>query len=300
VIDRAAATIERVRAFDRKFGADFLAAVPSEPGVYRFYDPAGTLLYVGKARNLRRRLAQYRATRRTKRDRKRRALVETAARVAWEVCPSELDAALTEIELIQTFRPPRNVATAYSFLYPFIGLRVEARESEFCLTTSPEAFSGFELHGAFRSRAVTREAFFALMRLLRLVGHSTDRSRPHRLRTTRHAHVLRFRRLPAAWPDLWREFLRGTSRDALVELCLRLLDHPAARARGAIIQEDLRAIGRFFEEEISPLTAAIAATGYASYPVAQRDRDLLFVRYRDRVKRPASRATSDGATASPA
>jgi hypothetical protein len=227
-------------------------------------------------------------------------LVRAAARVAWEVCPSELDAALTEVQLIQTLRPPRNVATAYSFLYPFIGLRVEERETEFCLTTSPDASPGFELHGAFRSRAVTREAFFALMRLLRLVGHSTDRSRPHRLRTARHAYVLSFRRLPAAWPDLWRELLRGISRDALEQLCLRLLDHPAARARGAIIQEDLRAIGRFFAEEVSPLAAAIAATGYASYPVAQRDRDLVFVRYRDLVKRRSARATPDGATASPA
>ena len=43
---------------------------------------------------------------------------------------------------------------------------------------------------------------------------------------------------------------------------------------------DLRAIGRFFKEEASELAAAIAATGYAGYPVPQRDRDLLFLRYR--------------------
>ena len=47
----------RVRIFDRKFGADFLAGVPPEPGIYRLYDAAGGLLYVGKARNLRGRLA---------------------------------------------------------------------------------------------------------------------------------------------------------------------------------------------------------------------------------------------------
>ena len=41
---------------------------------------------------------------------------------------------------------------------------VDGRETHFCLTTSPAAFPGFELHGAFRSREVTGEAFFALMR----------------------------------------------------------------------------------------------------------------------------------------
>src|SRR5262249_14866108 len=111
----------RVRPFDRKFGADFLASVPSQPGVYRLYDATGALLYVGTARNLRRRLAQYRTTRHRKKDRKRRALVRSADRIAWEVCESELDASLAEIRLIQALRPSKNVAGAFPFLYPFIG-----------------------------------------------------------------------------------------------------------------------------------------------------------------------------------
>ena len=102
-----------MQTFDEKFGADFLSGVPHEPGVYRIYDSAGGLLYVGKARDLRRRLAQYRTTRRTKKDRKRRALVRAADRVEWQVCASELDASLTEIGLIQALRPRRNVAGAF-------------------------------------------------------------------------------------------------------------------------------------------------------------------------------------------
>ena len=88
-----------MRIFDRKFGVDFLAGVPCEPGIYRIYDAAGALLYIGKARNLRRRLSQYRTTRGTKRDRKRRALVRSAARIEWQTCTSELDASLTEMRL---------------------------------------------------------------------------------------------------------------------------------------------------------------------------------------------------------
>jgi hypothetical protein len=274
----------RVLAFDRKFGADFLARVPEAPGVYRFYDATGALLYIGKARHLRRRLAQYRATRRTKRDRKRRALVKSAARIVWDVCASELDAELTEIRLIQALRPRENVAGAFSFLYPFIGIRVDGREARFCLTTSPAAFPAFELHGAFRSREVTGLAFFALMRLLRFVGHPSPRSRRDRLRTARHSYVFGFRRLPDGWPAMWSRLLRGVTPEALEALCLHLLEHPGARARGAQVEEDLRAVERFFDEETSRLAAAIAATGHATYPVSQQDRDALFLRYRDHAR----------------
>ncbi len=270
-----------MRQFDRTFGGDFLAGVPAAPGVYRLYDAAGTLLYVGKARDLRRRLRQYRTTRRIKKDGKRRQLVKAARRIVWDVCESELDASLMEIRLIQTLRPRDNLTAAFPFLYPFVGIRADRRETDFCLTTSPEAFPSFELHGAFRSREVTGEAFFALTRLLRLVGHREPRSRRERLKTPPHSYVVGFRRLPMSWPATWSALLRGHSRDALDQLCLRLLEHPAARARGAQIQADLRAIARFFEDEVRRLAAAIAATGYPGYPVPQRDRDPLFVRYRE-------------------
>jgi len=270
-----------VRIFDRKFGADFLAGVPHEPGVYRIYDSGGGLLYVGKARDLRRRLAQYRTTRRTKKDRKRRALVRAAERIEWQACASELDASLTELGLIQALRPRRNVAGAFPFLYPFIGIQVADADTRFCLTTSPEAFAAFDLHGAFRSRDVTREAFFALMRLLRFVGHETARRPRHRLSVPRHSHVREFRRLPRDWPELWKALLRGVSLAALEQLSLRLLDHDGACARSADIHADLRAMERFFDDEASTLARAIAATGHAGYPVSQRDRDALFLRYRD-------------------
>jgi predicted GIY-YIG superfamily endonuclease len=270
-----------VRIFDQKFGADFLSGVPHEPGVYHIYDASGGLLYIGKARDLRRRLAQYRTTRRTKKDRKRRALVRAAERIEWQTCASELDASLTEIGLIQALRPRRNVAGAFPFLYPFIGIQVAGADTRFCLTTSPEAFAAFELHGAFRSREVTREAFFALMRLLRFVGHETARRRRDRLSVPRDSHVRVFRRLPRDWPELWKALLRGVSRAALEQLSLRLLDHDAACARSAAVHANLMAVERFFDDEAVTLAQAIAATGLVGYPVSQRDRDALFLRYRD-------------------
>jgi len=270
----------RVRLFDEKFGARFLAGVPSQPGVYRFYDTAGCLLYVGKAKDLRRRLGQYRVAGRKKTERKRRALVKAAARLVWDVCESELAAALAEIRLIQTLRPRRNVASAFPFLYPYVGIHTQDREVYFCLTTSPAAFPIFDLHGAFRSRQVTREAFFSLVRLLRFVGHPVPRHRCRQLGAAAHSHVRGFRRLPGDSAEMWTRLLQGASREVLEALALRLLDHAAARAKRSEIQEDFAAIARFFEEEACDLARARAATGYASYPVPQQERDPLFIRYR--------------------
>ena len=269
-----------MRLFDEKFGRDFLGGVPAAPGVYRFYDAAGALLYVGKATSLRRRLGQYRTAGRKKKESKRRALVEAAARIEWDSCESALAAALTEIRLIQTLRPRRNIATAFPFLYPFVGIYAEDREVYFCLTTSPGAFPAFDFHGAFRSREVTGEAFFSLMRLLRFMGHPVPRHRCRRLGRSPHSYIVGFRRLPAEAPDLWGRLLAGASRDALESLALLLIEHAGARARRAEVQEDLEAIARFFETEACELARARTAVGYLAYPVPQRERDLLFTQYR--------------------
>ena len=285
-----------MRLFDQRFGVDFLAGVPTAPGVYRFLDAAGALLYVGKAGSLRRRLAQYRTAGRKKNERKRRALVKAAATITWEVCASDLAASLTEIRLIQTLRPRRNVASAFPFLYPYIGIRVDGRETFFCLTTGPEAFPSFELHGAFRSRDATGEAFHALARLLRFVGHPIPRARQRIIGEAAYSSaaagvyssaaaavystVIGFRRLPVEASTGWSALLRGASREALESLALELLEHPGATARRAEIQEDLAAVALFFESEALALARARTATGYSRYPVPQGDRDLLFAEAR--------------------
>lgn len=270
-----------MRPFDRKFGVDLLDDVPAAPGVYRFLDAAGALLYVGKAANLRRRLAQYRLTGRRKKERKRRALVRAAARVIWEVCESPLAATLAEIRLIQSLRPPQNVAGAFPFLYPYVGMASQDGEVYFCLTTRPEAFPTFAFHGAFRSRELTGEAFFSLMHLLRYVGHPVPRHRCRRLGAAPYSHVRGFRRLPADSARAWETLLRGDARDPLEALALRLLEHADARARREETHRALRAVGRFFRHEARPLARARAATGYGGpYPVPQPERDLLFARYR--------------------
>ena len=269
-----------MRIFDRKFGAEFLRTVPATPGVYRFHDAADALLYVGQSANLRRRLAQYRLGGRRRKERKRRALVKAAARITWQVCESPLAAELAEIRLIQSLRPAGNIASAFPFLYPYVGIAAADGEIYFCLTTRPDAFPAFGFHGAFRSREITRAAFFSLMRLLRYVGHPVPRHRCRRMGAAAHSHVRGFRRLPADSAETWSALLLGASRQPLEALALRLLEHADARARREETHEALRAVARFFTREARALARVREATGYAPYPVPQPERDLLFARYR--------------------
>jgi len=82
-----------------------IADAPSASGVYRFLAEDGTVLYVGKATDLRRRLRTYfgQDTRRRTAD-----LVAATARVTWTITPTELEASVREIREIQASRPRYN------------------------------------------------------------------------------------------------------------------------------------------------------------------------------------------------
>jgi excinuclease ABC subunit C len=263
-------------AFDRKFGADFLVGVPNAPGIYRVFDASGALVYVGKAKSLRRRLSQYRRASRRKAHRKMRAIVALAARIEVETCATEHDARLMEARLIQTLRPRANVDGAYWFLYPFVGLARIESETRFCFTTHAEVAGGFELHGAYRASEVTWKAFSALMELLEYVGH---RSRA-RGDSTKGFIVYRFRRLSSESLAEWTRFFSGESREALRSLTLALLENAGARAHATDVQVGLEALKAFWESEARPLFEARIRARFELYPVPQYDRDVLFVEAR--------------------
>src|SRR6266436_2715500 len=271
-----------VRSFDRKFGAEFLESLPGSPGVYLVYDQEGELIYVGKAVNLKRRLSQYRNTIRRKKHRRMRGIVKEAARIEIQCAENHLDACLTETMLIQKHRPRWNIVGAYSFLYPLIGIRSANGNIEFCMTTTPEAVlkecPGFEFHGAFRSRRITGAAFFALMRLLRFVGHVKPSN--WRSRIPRHSYIFSFRRLPSKWAGVWASFFKGESALAMEELILNLVENTGARRRPSKVQEHLDELKRFWRHEVLTLAKARKATGCGEWPVPQHQRDLVFLSYR--------------------
>lgn len=91
----------------RAFSHDDLRALPIGPGVYRFLDRDGAILYIGKARRLRTRVGSY-FTPAARGTEKGRAILERTHRIAVETVGSELEAILLEAALLAEHRPPLN------------------------------------------------------------------------------------------------------------------------------------------------------------------------------------------------
>lgn len=267
-----------MRAFDRRLGDDFLETVPRSPGVYRVIDAAGVVVYVGKAVNLRRRLAQYRNASRRKKHRKMREIVKGAARITFEALETELDAELEEQRLILSLAPRWNVAGAFAFLYPSIGVGESARGNVIlAFSTAPAERPDLAWHGAYRSRQIVGEAFFAWVRLLARIGHR-ERSpvKPRGVRTW----CFELRRVGPTFRESWASFFRGESRAALAALVVALLDKSSARRDASTVQADLDALERFYRHEAVKLSVARARVGETRWPIPQEERDALFIRAR--------------------
>jgi hypothetical protein len=180
-------------------------------------------------------------------------------------------------------RPRLNLAGAYSFLYPCVGVRLHDRDVDLCCTTTPAELPAFQFYGAYRDRRLVREAFAALAELLTFVAHREPAARLTDLPRVPFTRLVRFRQLERGWSDLLVEFLRGDSRALLPQLVLALLDRPAARRRGQGTQARLDVLNQFFEQECQALRGALRALGRGDDAgVAQAARDPLFLEARAR------------------
>ena len=98
--------------------------IPKEPGVYRYIDSEGIILYIGKAKNLRNRLASYFGERKD-RMHKTRALVKNADHIEYTIVETEADALLLENTLIKKFQPRYNVMLKDGKSYSYLCIKKE-------------------------------------------------------------------------------------------------------------------------------------------------------------------------------
>ncbi len=93
---------------------------PAAPGIYKMYDNAGLLLYVGKAKNISARLRQY--TDISKLEMHKQIMRLQVARIEWEITDSESAALILEQNLIKSEKPKYNIMMTDGKMYPYLAL----------------------------------------------------------------------------------------------------------------------------------------------------------------------------------
>lgn len=105
-----------------RFNEQYSPLIPNVAGVYRYYDSDKKLLYVGKAKDLKKRIVSYFSGQQTT---KTQVLVSLIDHIEWTVTPSEHDAFLMENSLIKHFMPPYNIQLKDDKSYPYIVIKKE-------------------------------------------------------------------------------------------------------------------------------------------------------------------------------
>ena len=161
--------------FDAK---KFLADVTHDPGVYRMFDIKGDVIYVGKAKDLKKRLASYFRTNLS--SKKTEALVASIARIETTITSSETEALLLEHNYIKTYQPRYNVLLRDDKSYPYILLTKE-RHPRITSYRGSKKIQG-EYFGPYPHAGAVRETLSLLQKLfpIRQCENSVynNRSRP--------------------------------------------------------------------------------------------------------------------------
>lgn len=153
---------ESGRQFDSKC---FLRTLTSRPGVYRMLDEEGKVLYVGKARNLKKRVASY--FRNTGLAPKTYALMRQMSKVDVTVTNTEAEALILENNLIKAHRPRYNVLLRDDKSYPFIYLSSEHDYPRLALHRGARRARG-RYFGPYPDASAVRESLHQLQRMFRV------------------------------------------------------------------------------------------------------------------------------------
>lgn len=137
--------------------------VPTSPGVYRFRDDSGRVLYVGKAKNLRNRLTQYFQD--TERHSPRIArMVRTASSVQWTVVSTEVEALSLEYTWIKEYGPPFNIVFRDDKSYPYLAVTL-GEEFPRVMVTRQARKPGDRYFGPYAHTWAIRETLDLLLRV---------------------------------------------------------------------------------------------------------------------------------------
>lgn len=137
--------------------------IPKDPGVYRFIDQNGRVLYVGKAKNLRARLTSYFGTFDKLHERTQRML-ESAHDVKWTIVNTEYDALQLEFTWIKEYDPPFNVRFRDDKSYPYLAISMSDDVPRAFITRNRE-IPGVRYFGPYTQAWAIRETLDTVLKV---------------------------------------------------------------------------------------------------------------------------------------
>jgi excinuclease ABC subunit C len=163
-----------------KFNSDaFLKTVTSEPGVYRMFDDTDTIIYIGKAKNLKKRLASYFSL--TQKHPKTLALVSHIVRIEVTITHTETEALILEHNFIKQHKPKYNVLLRDDKSYPYLFLS-DHKHPQLTLVRSQNKKRKGTYFGPYPSGGAVRESLHLMQKLFPIRqcedSYYKNRSRP--------------------------------------------------------------------------------------------------------------------------
>ena len=225
---------------------------PSSPGVYRMLDAAGEVLYVGKAKNIKKRIVAY--TRPTGHDTRIERVIAATSAVEFVSTATETEALLLEANLIKRLRPRFNVLLRDDKSFPYILITADHWAPQILKHRGARSREG-SYYGPFASVWAVNRTITALQRafLLRSCsdGFFESRTRPCLLHQIKRCSAPCTNEIEFAdYKELVREanaFLSGKSRAVQEELAGEMekaSDRPGLRARRDLPRSARRAVRR--------------------------------------------------------
>ena len=135
--------------------------LPTDPGVYRFFDKDDKVIYVGKAKNLKKRINSYFGSNLLI---KTRRMVKTAVRVDWTIVNSELEALQLEFTWIKQFNPDFNVQFKDDKSYPYLAIDLAADFPRLFISRSKKQ-KGVKYFGPYSHAWALRSTFETLTKI---------------------------------------------------------------------------------------------------------------------------------------
>lgn len=137
--------------------------IPTNPGVYRFIDSKGKVLYVGKAKNLKNRLTSYFGNFDKLHERTQRML-SASSDVKWTIVETEYDALQLEFMWIKEFEPPFNVRFRDDKSYPYLAISM-SEEIPRAFVTRNRELRGVKYFGPYTQAWAVRETLDTLLKV---------------------------------------------------------------------------------------------------------------------------------------